>query len=77
MSHTFFHADKVPQPSDHKKTKTKAAKEDFPAAGQDATGRPDEHQCGHLGQVAQEEHQHDQEQPGPGAEESGDGPHSR
>ena len=68
----LFHADKVPQPPYHKKTKTPSPKEDIPAAREDAAGRSDEHQCCHLGEAAQEEHQHDQEQPGPGAERAGE-----
>ena len=65
-------ADKVPEPTDHKKTKTASPKEDFPAARQDASARPDEYQCSHLGSPAQEKHKLDQEQSWAGAEGAGD-----
>jgi hypothetical protein len=62
--------DKVPEPADNAEAKAAPAAEDIPAAGQDAASRPDEHQRGHLGQAAQEEHQPHQErrpgQQGPG-----------
>ena len=66
-----FPQDQVPQPPHHAEAQAAAPAEDLPAAGQelDAPAGPDEHQRGHLGQAAQEEHQPQQECRGGPAEQ--------